>query len=278
MRYANQFKYQMTTYIAAALMLLFTLGACNQGLDNTGSFRVMLHDNPGDFDEVWIEVLRVEVNNLDDEGSGWTVISEPGESYDLLKLVNGNQAVLADTELEEGTYRQIRLILGNNNYVMTDGQQHGLMTPSAQQTGVKLNIDAEIVAGITYTLGLDFNVDQSIVKRGNAPVAQPYLLKPVIRAYAQAETGIISGVVNPYVEGTMVSTEVDGEEVSAFVEEETGAFQLIGLPAETYDITVDAGEDYDPVTVEDIEVVAGETTDVGVIDLPEDGNDNDEED
>ncbi len=274
MRYAYPFKYQTSTFIAAALVLLLTLGACNQGLDNTGSFRVMLHDNPGDFDEVWIEVLRVEVNNQADEGSGWTVISEPGESYNLLELVNGNQAVLADTELEEGTYRQIRLILGNNNYVVIGDDQYGMKTPSAQQTGVKLNINADIVAGITYTLGLDFNVGQSIVKRGNAPVAQPYLLKPVIRAYAQAETGIISGVVNPYVDGTVVSTDLNGEEVSAYVEAGTGAFQLIGLPAGTYDIAVDAGEDYETVTVEDIEVFAGETTDVGVIDLPQDGNDN----
>ncbi len=269
MRHMNQFKRHITSTVAA-LLLLFGLSACDQGVDNMGTMRVVMHDNPGDFEEVWVQVLRVEVNNLADEDSGWTVISEPNESYDLLQLVNGNQAVLADTELETGTYRQIRLILGDDNYVVIDGETHGLKTPSAQQSGLKLNIDAEILPGITYTLGLDFNVDKSIVDRGNAPVAQPYLLKPVIRAYAQAETGIISGTVEPYVEGTVVSTEVGGEEVSAFVEEETGEFKLMGLPAGFYVITVDAGEDYDPVTVEDIEVVAGETTDVGVIDLEND--------
>jgi len=271
------FKRHFSTSLAAMLLLFFTMSACDQGLENTGTFRVVMHDNPGEFKEVWIEVLRVEVNNLDDEENGWQVISEPGEHYDLLTLVNGNQAVLADTELEAGTYRQIRLILGDDNYVVLNGENgengatYGLKTPSAQQTGVKLNIDAEILPGITYTLGLDFDVNKSIVRRGNAPVPDPYLLKPVIRAYAQAATGIISGVVDPYVEGTMVSTEAGEETVSTYVEEETGAFKLIGLPTGTYDIVVDAGEDYDPVTVEGVEVVAGETTDVGVIEL-EDGN------
>ncbi len=269
MSYKKRFTSHITTSIAAMLVLVLGLSACDQGLDNTGTLRVVLHDNPGEFQEVGIEVLRVEVNNLDDEDSGWTVLSEPNETYDLLKLVNGNMAVLADVELKAGTYRQIRLILGDGNYVVVDGETYGLKTPSAQQTGVKLNIDAQIQSGITYTLGLDFDVNKSIVKRGNAPVPDPYLLKPVIRAYAQAETGIISGVVNPYVEGTMVSTEVEGEPVSTYVEEETGAFKLIGLPAGVYDIVVDAGEDYDPVTVDDIEVVAGETTDAGVIDLVE---------
>ncbi|TVQ70532.1 MAG: DUF4382 domain-containing protein [Balneolaceae bacterium] len=261
------FKRHFSTAIAAMLLLFFTMSACEQGLDNPGTLRVVMHDNPGEFQEVWIEVLRVEVNNLDDEDNGWQVIGEPGEQYDLLTLVNGNQALLADTELEAGTYRQIRLILGNNNYVVVNGDTYGLKTPSAQQTGVKLNIDAEIQPGITYTLGLDFDVNKSIVKRGNAPVPDPYLLKPVIRAYAQAATGIISGVVDPYVEGTMVSTEVEDETVSTFVEEETGAFKLVGLPAGVYDIVVDAGVDYEPFTVEDIEVKAGETTDVGVIEL-----------
>ncbi len=68
-----------------------------------------------------------------------------------------------------------------------------------------------------------------------------------------------------------------GEEtVSTYVEEETGAFKLIGLPAGTYDIVVDAGVDYDPVTVEGVEVVAGETTDVGVIELVDGENGNDD--
>lgn len=280
MKHKIGFKRHFPTTLAAILLMFFTMSACEQALDDTGRFRVVLHDNPGEFEEVWIEVLQVEVNNLDDEESGWEVISEPGEHYDLLKLVNGNQAVLADTELEAGTYRQIRLILGDDNYVVVNGETHGLKTPSAQQTGVKLNIDAEIQPGITYTMGLDFDVNKSIVKRGNAPVPEPYLLKPVIRAYAQAETGIITGVVEPYVEGTMVSTEMEGDEgevetVSAFVEEETGAFRLIGLPTGTYDIVVDAGEDYAPVTVEDVEVEAGETTDVGVIELEEAGGDTD---
>ncbi|MFO8028863.1 MAG: DUF4382 domain-containing protein [Cyclonatronaceae bacterium] len=276
------FKRHFSTTLAAILLMFFTMSACEQALDDTGRFRVVLHDNPGEFEEVWIEVLQVEVNNLDDEESGWEVISEPGEQYDLLKLVNGNQAVLADAELEPGTYRQIRLILGDDNYVVVNGEPHGLKTPSAQQTGVKLNINAEIQSGITYTMGLDFDVNKSIVKRGNAPVPEPYLLKPVIRAYAQAETGIITGVVEPYVEGTMVSTEVEVDEgevetVSAFVEEETGAFRLIGLPTGIYDIVVDPGEDYTPVSVEDIEVEAGETTDVGVIELEEDGGDTDDD-
>lgn len=259
------FKRHFTTSIAAMLLMVFAMSACDQSLDNTGTFRVVMHDNPGAFEEVWVEVLRVEVNNLDDEENGWMVISEPQEQYDLLTLVNGNQAVLADIELEAGTYRQIRLILGNDNSVVVNGATYGLKTPSAQQTGVKLNIDANIQPGITYTLGLDFDVNRSIVRRGNAPVPDAYLLKSVIRAYAKAATGIISGVVNPYVEGTMVSTELNGDVVSAYVEEGTGAFKLIGLPEGEYDISVDAGEDYEPVTRTGIDVVAGETTDVGVI-------------
>ncbi len=268
MKKLKEIIYKWTAPFSTALFLLFFASACNPSSDGMGTLKIVMHDNPGNYEEVWVEIIRVEVNNVEDEESGWIVISEPGEAYNLLELVNGAQVVLGEQELEEGLYRQIRLILGEDNYVVINGDPYDLKTPSAQQTGIKLNINAEIREGIEYTLGLDFDANHSVVKRGQTQAGAPYLLKPVIRAYAQAETGIISGVVEPYVAGTMVSTveNVGEHPVSTTVEEETGEFRLLGLPPGTYSIEVVA-EGYDPVVEEDIEVTAGETTDVGTIEL-----------
>ncbi len=266
--------YSLTSVFTMALLLIFSVTACDQSASDTGTLRVIMHDNPGDFDEVVVEILRVEVNNQLDEETGWVTISEPGETYNLLDLVNGAQVMLGEQELDAGIYRQIRLILGDNNYVVIGEDVYDLQTPSGQQTGVKLNIDAGIQNGIVYELVLDFDAHRSVVAKGQTPVGAPFLLTPVIRTYATAETGIISGVVATENEADLnelnVSVElvgdVDGYTVSTLVEENTGEFQLRGLPAGTYDIEVTA-DGYQTATETDITVTAGEITEIGEITL-----------
>ncbi len=259
-----------------AVLFAFSIVACDEQTSRpsasagTGTMLVLLHDNPGNYQEVWIDVQRVEVNNKADESTGWVVISEPQERYNLLELINGAQEVLGEAELDEGTYRQIRLILGNNNTIVVDDSTYQLKTPSAQQSGLKLNIDAEIQEGLITTLALDFDVKRSIVKRGRGQSkVEPYLLKPVIRAYALIETGTISGVVAPAEAEPWIYAIVGEDTVSSTRSEKiTGEFQLLGLPENTYDVSIEPTlEGYESQVIPDVEVTAGEDTDLGTIDL-----------
>ncbi len=264
--------YSLTSVFTMALLLIFSVTACDQSASDTGTLRVIMHDNPADFDEIWVEIVRVEVNNQLDEETGWVTISEPGETYNLLELINGAQVVLGEQELEAGVYRQIRLILGDNNYVVIGEDEYDLQTPSGQQTGVKLNIDITIQNGIAYVLALDFDAHRSVVAQGQTPVGAPFLLTPVIRSYEPAETGIISGVVALKEEDDAdlnelnVRVELVGHTVSTLVEENTGEFQLRGLPAGTYDIEVTA-VGYQAATETGINVTAGEITEIEAVTL-----------
>src|SRR5207344_2398898 len=65
--------------------------------------------------------------------------------------------------------------------------------PSAQQSGIKLLINAELVPGIDYKIWTDFDAARSIVTTGSGK----YILKPVIRVYTKAVSGSISGTVLP---------------------------------------------------------------------------------
>ena len=42
-----------------------------------------------------------------------------------------------------------------------------LTTPSAQHSGLKLNVHAELTEGITYKILLDFDAVRSVVKTGS---------------------------------------------------------------------------------------------------------------
>src|SRR3546814_20987710 len=102
--------------------------------------------------------------------------------YNLLELVDGHDTLLVDAMIPSGKIHQLRLVLGDENWMTINGEDHALKTPSAQQSGLKLNINADVVPGIIYGLVLYFDVAKSIVEAGNSG---KYILKPVIRTFLE---------------------------------------------------------------------------------------------
>lgn len=252
-----------------AIGMVAAVGCSTDSTPGMGTMEVLLHDAPADYDEVNVHIDRVEVNNTANAEQGWQVISEPDQQYNLLELSNGVFEKIGEIELEEGLYPQIRLILSrDNNTVVVDGATHDLVIPSGQETGVKLNVNAEIEAGFVYTLLLDFDALQSVVKTGEA--SNPgYVLKPVIRATSEAVTGNIEGEVTP-LDARAAVFAIAGEDTlsSTYADEESGYFMLVGLEGGTYDVSVEAREDgYDSEYIENVEVTVGETTDLETIEL-----------
>ncbi len=265
----NTLRQIKTSLFLAVIVGLFAWG-CNTSSDaGTGTMQVKMHDAPVNFDEVNISVERVEVNRTQGD-AGWITISEPNQVYNILELINGDFAILADAELETGTYQQIRLILADNNTVVIDGETFNMTVPSGAQTGLKLNINAEIEAGIVYTLLLDFDADRSVVKLGSQ---DQYNLRPVIRATPEALTGNIGGNVNvdATVRAILNAGTADADTVSTTITDDlTGDFLLVGLLENSYTVTVETGEEgFEGTEFEGVDVTLGETTDLGDIELNE---------
>ena len=144
---------------------------------------------------------------------------------------------LAQSDIPTGTIHQMRLVLGPNNFVVVGGVQYPLETPSAQQSGLKLNIQQAVTSGILYTLTLDFDAARSIVKTGN----NKYILKPVIRTVFNAVGGSIKGVVDPSTFITNVSAIHGTDTVSTFTNS-TGNYFIKGLPAGSYTLRFVPGD------------------------------------
>ena len=274
--------------ILPSLLLIFLFG-CNNNtdspsqsdLDSMSRISVRLVDEPGDFDNVFIEILdfMIKINDDSDDDSGWQSLGEINQTVDLLELTGGESILLVDAfELPPGMLSQVRLVLGEGNSVVIDGESFDLKTPSAQQSGLKIKVNHELEAGFTYNLLLDFDVDKSIVIAGNSPNK---ILKPVIRASTIYASGKIQGEVNlqdpdnlqevivpPSDLQIEASVMVDGETISAYVDE-SGIFVLHGVPAGTYDVTItpDPESDYLEKVVQGVVVVNGEITNIGIITL-----------
>lgn len=228
---------KLTTILALAFVSIASVAtySCSKTDSAAASadksrLQVYLTDDPGNYDEVVIDVKDIMVNYSSDSTNGWQSLSNVNRgSYDILKLVNDNDTLLGDAELNPGKIEQIRLILGPNNYVTVDGQKIPLTTPSAQQSGLKLNINQDVNAGITYKLLLDFDASRSIVKTGNGK----YILKPVIRTSLAAIGGSIKGFVLPDSVHTAVYA-IQGSDTITGTYTSNGSYMVKGLNAGTY--------------------------------------------
>ena len=129
-------------------------------------------------ESVWINIKRVEMHI---EELGWLIVKEfdQPKEFDLFKLKNGTKEEVASFEGESFHLTQIRLVLDENNEIslVSEIERRPLITPSAQQSGVKASVDVTTSQGTTTAVTLEFDAGLSINVVGN----DSYLLNPTIK-------------------------------------------------------------------------------------------------
>lgn len=254
----------MTTILKSALLAATALlalvgcgGGGDGGISGTGIMQLSLTDAPScGYDHVYLTVVRVRVHKSStavDGDTGWSeVVLTPARRIDLLALTNGVLDDLGQTPLPAGKYTQMRLVLAPNSgsgsnspanaVTPTGGAEVALTTPSAQQSGIKLNVIMDVAAGTVADFVIDFDACKSIVRRGNSG---QYNLKPVMAVIPRvSNAGMrVVGYVDPTiaVATTNVSVQASGLPVKATVPDATtGKFELYPVPVGTYDLVVSA--------------------------------------
>jgi hypothetical protein len=141
--------------------------------------------------------------------------------------------------VDPGKVTQIRLMVTKAEVVI-DGQTHDVTIPSAEQTGLKIVTNFDLVAGSTYNLVLDFDANHSIVTTGNPSNPTGYKLKPTIRAVDQAVTGSISGTVTNFTDAPLAIALQGGVAVTSTpVDLANGGFRLSYLLPGVYDVRIE---------------------------------------
>jgi hypothetical protein len=244
----------------ASVMAALALTACGGGggdstsasAGGTGTLQVSMTDAPScGYDHVWVTVQKVRVTqsaSASDSDAGWQDIAlATPQRIDLLNLTNGVMQSLGSTSLPAGDYQQVRLVLADNssgqdpmaNAVQpTGGQPIAMQTPSAQQSGLKLQSHFTVQAGQQSDLLIDFDACRSVVKAGQSG---RYILKPVLRVTPQAQvTSSIQGYVTTTLtlSATTVSAQQNGSVVRSTTPDASGKFVLSSLPDGTYTVVV----------------------------------------
>ncbi len=269
MKFHRSFSPRISASVAAALSaaLLALLSACGGGggsgdamASANGTLALSLTDAPAcGYDHVNVAIQKIRVNQsatASDTDAGWTDLSfSTPRRVDLLSLTNGVLASLGQIPLQAGHYTQLRLVLAPNDganpllnsVVPTGGTEVALDTPSAAQSGLKLNADITIAADQLADFVLDFDACKSVVTAGNSG---KFLLKPVVRVVPNLISGV-SGYVDPSLANgnTMVSVQQGGVVIKATAPDATGKFLLQPVAPGSYDLVITApGRAADVVT------------------------------
>ena len=171
--------------LIAILAIILSLGfaACEKNDSGTSNLKVRLTDAPVELDSVFVEILEVKVkmgtdSSAEDTSSvkGWVNLKTNQGIYNLLRLQNGVDTLLAAGDLPTGYVKEIRFVLGTNNRVVDSlGVSYPLTIPSGGQSGLKIKVNKNLRASIE-TLVIDFDTDLSIKKEVSG-----YKLRPVLK-------------------------------------------------------------------------------------------------
>jgi len=174
--------------LVLGLMLLPTaITGCDSSPSPAVShIRVLLTDAPlGEILEAHVIIERVE---LIGSGERVVLLADEAQPFDLLTLQDGVTAPLAELDIPDGTYHQLRVLVHEEaSVVLDDGTVEVLKVPSGTQSGIKVPLPALEVNEDVVELTIDFDVSASFVKRGKS--GKGYIFKPVLKPLALVVNG-----------------------------------------------------------------------------------------
>lgn len=270
-----------------ALVLAIFAGACDTnettGVDleepvpgdepaaEPATLKILLTDAAADYiAQANVDIGRVEL--LPEENGRPITLSEDGTDghVNLLELQNSATMQLAEAEVEEGLYHQLRLIVESANVTLIDGytfrdgsQTKDLKVPSGAQTGIKLLLRDEFGDPLALGSGetvivLDFDVNRSFVIQGNPETPagiKSMLFKPTIKVTGMDVAASISGMLTVE-EGlseellggqTVIAEPTNGGDLTEYgyqseagtaVTEEDGSYTIYFLVPGEYEVSV----------------------------------------
>jgi hypothetical protein len=221
-------------YIKNLILISVFLTSCiSDGERSTALVNVFVIDAPGDFDEVWVEILGVEVTTIGTRGQDnadpvFFENLQSNQQVNLSSLILDRQFLVGRGELLVGAITELTLKLGTDHYVVIDGARIPLEIENIEDQNPSLTVNYPLDAGISYDIFIDFEVFRSISSQPNP--ANGFVLKPKLRSFSRADTGEIAGSILPVMENAIIYA-IQGKDTvsSTAVDLSTGRFKLRGI-------------------------------------------------
>jgi Domain of unknown function (DUF4382) len=279
---------------ALMLSLIILVFSCQKQIDDTVNtnangkkLSVYLTDDPCNFDSLFIDIKYVEVKidtskhhdddhhgDNDDDGDDdhhhsdgfgkWDTLSINAGVYNILKLRNGIDTLLASGNIPTGKIRKIRITLGSNNSIVVGGISHTLtLLPGTNNyVYVKIHSEDEDDDVVNQSaIWLDFDVCKSIRVNGGQ-----YFLKPFLKTFSMKKFGRVEGKVFPRAALPFVKI-FNATDSGLAIPENDGEYKIRGLREGIYKIKFSGSNGYFDTTISNIQVRKNKETEVQNITL-----------
>lgn len=201
--------------------------SCTEGLKGSGkalaNFRLI--DAPGDFDEAWIEIRGVRiVQENNDADPIFIPYDQPNQQVDVSKLVGGGVLLIGRSEIPVGSISKISLVLGEDHYLIKDGNRRSLALNSGKGD-IDVAVDFPMKESLSYDVYLDLDLEKSIL--GTTDSTQ-FRLSPRVRAFMRNETAELAGRLRP-AGARPVLLAIQGSDTLTTMTNTQGEYLLMGL-------------------------------------------------
>lgn len=277
---------------ATIVIAFLVFVACNKSATSAitaqpKALTVHLTDDPTIFSSVSIDIKYVEVkvdenpehgshfadNDIDadddktdhDQFGKWdTLIIRPGV-YDIAKLRNGIDTILAKGNIPAGRIGKVRLTLGTNNSVVVNNVTKPLVLAPGKNNYVYVRIEEndldEIQIG-KQDLWIDFDLAASIEENNGV-----FYLKPVLKAFCMEKFGRIQGKVLPKDAHTVIKAYIGKDTATAIPDDGGGDFKIRGLKEGSYSVLFKSYNGYKDTTFINVQVQNGKESNIPALTL-----------
>ncbi len=143
----------------------------------------VITDAAADMKTVTSVRITVEEISVHSQAQGWVSVSSTPKTYDLLQLkAQNSNALLADAQLDEGTYDEMRLDV--SSVIVTDAS--GSQEAKLPSNELKLKGDLIVTADSTASASFDFIADESLHVTGNGK----YVMAPVLKVETREDVDV----------------------------------------------------------------------------------------
>ena len=134
--------------------------------DNLSAVSVKLRSSIGELDKVYIEIedVQLRVKDNDNTSNAWLSLNAINKgTYNVYDLTEDAELLLVDDfEIESGYIYEIRLVLGDNNFIDLEDTLHSLDVSDFGNAMPSNVLRTELVKHRFYDFVIEIDIDESV--------------------------------------------------------------------------------------------------------------------